>query len=353
MLGVLLGVDTVKKTALQWLLNGDPWLLIGILRILGVLSADRAPSRNGARAAASQPPSIAAIPPPLPHPTPSFPLCLHSRCRVPTAPRRRRVPHCHAPSARGAAPRVPPSAAMARPSVSLSAAAVVVGLAAAALAPPTPLLPRAVRDVVLGVRWVSTAGGVARRGPTRPPCGSAVARGAVRRRGDLWCASRGRGDGRALGLYEWSYGCVAAESGGWWLLARCSHASLLLFRWCRTAVLLGSGHRAHVPPPAVVRVPYSTPPPASMRPPPCPTPPRAPPPPPSPARRTRAAARLCGRAVLLRVARPHWLRARHLPRRARGRRRVDGRPRCRALGVGGSEERRVGKECRSRWSPYH
>src|SRR3989442_5789385 len=25
----------------------------------------------------------------------------------------------------------------------------------------------------------------------------------------------------------------------------------------------------------------------------------------------------------------------------------------RALGVGRSEERRVGKECRSRWSPYH
>ena len=26
---------------------------------------------------------------------------------------------------------------------------------------------------------------------------------------------------------------------------------------------------------------------------------------------------------------------------------------CVALGAGRSEERRVGKECRSRWSPYH
>ena len=28
-------------------------------------------------------------------------------------------------------------------------------------------------------------------------------------------------------------------------------------------------------------------------------------------------------------------------------------PECISLGVGRSEERRVGKECRSRWSPYH
>ena len=27
-------VDTVEKTALQWLLNGDPWLLNGIIRIV-------------------------------------------------------------------------------------------------------------------------------------------------------------------------------------------------------------------------------------------------------------------------------------------------------------------------------
>ena len=32
---------------------------------------------------------------------------------------------------------------------------------------------------------------------------------------------------------------------------------------------------------------------------------------------------------------------------------VQGQGRLRVLGAGRSEERRVGKECRSRWSPYH
>ena len=45
-----------------------------------------------------------------------------------------------------------------------------------------------------------------------------------------------------------------------------------------------------------------------------------------------------------------------LKRHARVRRKISGTPECPRLNVfrsNRSEERRVGKECRSRWSPYH
>src|SRR3989454_10007304 len=56
------------------------------------------------------------------------------------------------------------------------------------------------------------------------------------------------------------------------------------------------------------------------------------------------------RAIGQAIATVGWDRLGRAPRLAVGR---DNRPSGPGLAHGRSEERRVGKECRSRWSPYH